>query len=103
MKDNIHPKWFPEAKIVCSCGNTFTMGATKEKIEVEICSACHPFFTGEMKYVDTAGRVQRFQQRQQQASDKKYVNKKERKLLKKLQNEKEEENKPKSFREMLEK
>lgn len=101
MKASIHPKWYPEAKVICSCGNTFTIGSTKEEIHVEICSACHPFFTGEMKYVDTAGRVQKFQQKQQEVLGKKFIKKKERKLLKKLREEKEEAKRPKSFKEML--
>jgi large subunit ribosomal protein L31 len=63
MKKNIHPQYYPKAKAVCACGNTFTVGATKEKIEVEICSACHPFFTGKEKLVDTAGRVEKFKAR----------------------------------------
>lgn len=59
MKEKIHPKWF-EATVVCSCGNTFTTGSTREKLHVEICSACHPFFTGNQKFVDTEGRVEKF-------------------------------------------
>jgi large subunit ribosomal protein L31 len=54
MKAQIHPNWYPEAKVVCACGNTFTTGSTQEEIHVEVCSACHPFFTGQMRYVDTA-------------------------------------------------
>ncbi len=64
MKAAIHPQWFDDAKVSCACGNNFTVGATKAEIRVEICSKCHPFFTGEMKYVDTLGRVERFQQKQ---------------------------------------
>jgi large subunit ribosomal protein L31 len=63
MKDKIHPKYFPEATVVCSCGNTFTTGSTRETLKVELCSKCHPFFTGEQKIVDTAGRVERFKRR----------------------------------------
>jgi large subunit ribosomal protein L31 len=68
MKAKIHPKWYPDAKVKCACGNTFSVGATVPQIEVEICAACHPFFTGEMKYVDTMGRVEKFQKKQRQAS-----------------------------------
>lgn len=64
MKANIHPQWFNDAKVSCACGNTFTVGATKPELKVEICSKCHPFFTGEMKFVDTQGRVEKFQQKQ---------------------------------------
>jgi large subunit ribosomal protein L31 len=63
MKQDIHPKYFPEAKVTCACGNVFTVGSTKEKIDVEICSACHPFYTGNDKVIDTAGRVERFKTR----------------------------------------
>jgi large subunit ribosomal protein L31 len=63
MKKGIHPKYYPEAKVVCSCGNTFTTGSTKELVRTDICSACHPFFTGEQRIVDTAGQVERFMKR----------------------------------------
>lgn len=63
MKDKIHPKYNEDATIVCSCGNTFTVGSTKKTMKVELCSACHPFYTGERRMVDTAGRVERFKQR----------------------------------------
>lgn len=63
MKKGIHPAYYPDAKVVCACGNSFTVGSTKEKIEVEVCSACHPFFTGKEKFVDTAGRVEKFKAR----------------------------------------
>ncbi len=64
MKKDIHPQYFPEAKAVCACGNTFTVGSTKPELNVEICSACHPFYTGKEKLVDTAGRVERFRKLQ---------------------------------------
>lgn len=67
MKQSIHPVWYNDAQVVCACGNMFTVGATKEKIQVDVCSRCHPFFTGEMKFVDTLGRVERFQQKQKAA------------------------------------
>ena len=60
MKDGIHPQ-YNEATVTCGCGNKFTTRSTKKKITVEICSACHPFFTGKMKLLDTTGRVQKFQ------------------------------------------
>lgn len=101
MKKDIHPKWYPQARITCSCGHTFTAGSTLEEIHVGICSACHPFFTGQMKYVDTAGRVERFQQKQAAASGTKRVSKKEKRLIRRLQEEKEERERPKSFKEML--
>jgi len=67
MKKDTHPKYFPNATVVCSCGNTFTVGATMEKIKVEICAKCHPFYTGEEKLIDTAGRVEKFKSRRAQA------------------------------------
>ncbi len=63
MKKDIHPKYYSDAKVVCACGNSFNVGSTKEKIEIEICSACHPFFSGKEKLVDTAGRVEKFRER----------------------------------------
>ena len=63
MKKTIHPTWFPDAKVSCACGNTFTVGATKPELRVEICAKCHPFFTGEMRFVDTMGRVEKFQEK----------------------------------------
>jgi len=68
MKSTIHPKWYSDAKVSCACGNTFIVGATKPELRVEICAKCHPFFTGEMKFVDTMGRVERFQQKQKAAA-----------------------------------
>lgn len=63
MKAKIHPKYYEDAQIVCSCGNTFTTGSTQKLLKVELCSKCHPFFTGEQRMIDTAGRVDRFRQR----------------------------------------
>jgi len=63
MKKSIHPKYYPEAKVICACGHTFTIGSTMEEIHVEICSACHPFYTGKQKLLDTARRVDKFQKR----------------------------------------
>ncbi len=63
MKEKIHPKYYEDAQIACSCGNTFTIGSTRKTLKVELCSACHPFFTGERRMIDTAGRVERFKQR----------------------------------------
>jgi len=71
VKDKIHPKWFADAHVHCVCGNTFTTGSTIKDIAVEICSACHPLFTGQQKLVDTAGRVDKFNQRAAAAEQKK--------------------------------
>lgn len=62
MKEKIHPKYV-DCKVTCGCGNTFMTRSTRAEINVEICSACHPFFTGQQKYVDTAGRVEKFQRK----------------------------------------
>jgi len=71
MKTDMHPTYFREAKVTCACGNTFAVGSTKEKIEVEICSNCHPFYTGNDKVMDTAGRVEKFKARRAAATKKK--------------------------------
>lgn len=63
MKDKIHPQYYHNAQVVCSCGNTFTTGATQPVLRVEVCSHCHPFFTGEQRIVDTEGRVERMKRR----------------------------------------
>lgn len=70
MKKNIHPDWHRDAVVTCACGNSFKTGSTRKTIEVEICSACHPFFTGEMKFVDTQGRVDKFQKKMIKAQSK---------------------------------
>ena len=68
MKTDTHPAYFPKAKVTCACGRTFTVGSTKEKLEVEICSACHPFYTGNEKILDAAGRVEKFKVRRSKAA-----------------------------------
>lgn len=75
MKKDIHPKYYKNAKVTCSCGNTFEVGSTREIIEVEVCSACHPFYTGTAKFIDTAGRVDKFQERVKMAEKLKQVKK----------------------------
>ena len=65
MKDKIHPKYYTDAEATCACGNKFITGSTKKILKVELCSNCHPFFTGERRVVDTAGRVERFKRRYQ--------------------------------------
>ncbi len=63
MKRDIHPKYYQNARVACACENTFTIGSTKEYIEVEVCSKCHPFYTGREKLIDTMGRVEKFRKR----------------------------------------
>ena len=62
MKANIHPNYV-ETKVTCGCGNTFMTRSTKPELKVDICSACHPFYTGRLKYVDTAGRIEKFRRK----------------------------------------
>jgi large subunit ribosomal protein L31 len=95
MKKNIHPKYYPNAKVTCACGHTFTTGSTLPEIKVEICNQCHPFFTGKMKYIDTMGRVEKFQKQQKAA--KKFVKKFDRKKLK----AKKQAARPTTLREMI--
>jgi large subunit ribosomal protein L31 len=99
MKADIHPKWYKEAKVTCACGHTFTVGATVPQIEVEVCGACHPFYTGQMKYVDTAGRVDAFRLKRAKAK-KKVLSKAEKRRLKKEKRIKEELEKPETLEEL---
>jgi len=63
MKKDLHLEYYPEAKVKCACGATFTIGATRPELKIEMCSHCHPFYTGQEKIVDTAGRVEKFKSR----------------------------------------
>lgn len=63
MREKIHPTWYPEATVICACGNTWTTGSTVPEIRTDVCSACHPFYTGEQRIVDTEGQVDRFMAR----------------------------------------
>ena len=68
MKEGIHPKYYPNAKVICSCGATWMTGSTVEVLRTDVCSSCHPFFTGEQRIVDTAGQVDRYQKRMKRQS-----------------------------------
>ena len=94
MKANIHPQYF-QAQVVCACGNRFTTGSTVEVIHVELCSKCHPFYTGEQRFIDTASRIQKFQKKQDVSKD--YMSK----SAKKKEAEKKKLEAPKTLREML--
>jgi large subunit ribosomal protein L31 len=94
MKKDTHPKWYPNAKISCACGHEFTAGATVPEIKVEICSQCHPFYTGQERLVDTAGQVEKFEKKVATAKAQKPTKKR------KKQEEKIEE-RPKTLKEML--
>lgn len=67
MKKDIHPNYHSKAKTTCSCGHTFTIGATVQNMKIDLCSQCHPFYTGKQKLVDTAGRVDKFRAKQEAA------------------------------------
>ena len=69
MKTDIHPTYFPEARVVCACGNTWNTGSTQEEIRTDVCYKCHPFFTGEQRIVDTEGQVDRFYKKLQARQD----------------------------------
>src|SRR5258708_31692621 len=63
MREGIHPKWYPDAKVTCNCGRSWTVGSTRPLIQTDVCSNCHPFYTGEQRIVDTEGQVDRFMKR----------------------------------------
>ena len=96
MKQAIHPQYFENAQVICVCGNKFTTGSTQEVIHVELCSNCHPFYTGEQRFVDTASRIQKFEKRTETAKKYQVVNKK------KTEEQKKKTEGPKTLREMLE-
>ncbi|KKQ96071.1 MAG: 50S ribosomal protein L31 [Candidatus Levybacteria bacterium RIFCSPHIGHO2_02_FULL_39_36] len=90
MKSAIHPKYNPAAQVTCSCGNKFTVGSTKDAIHVELCASCHPFYTGQQRFVDTASRIEKFKMKQKAAQPKK-----------EKKQEKQEEYQPQTLQEML--
>lgn len=69
MKPELHPTYFADAKVVCACGNTFLTGSTKKELHVEICSNCHPFFTGKQNLLDIAGTIEKFKKRSSKAAE----------------------------------
>ncbi len=69
MQASIHPTYYPDAKVTCNCGATYVVGSTLESIHVEVCSNCHPFYTGKQNLIDTAGRVDRFEARRKRAAE----------------------------------
>lgn len=95
MKANIHPQYFPNAQVVCACGNTFTIGSTQQSIHVELCSKCHPFYTGEQKFVDTANLIDKFKTRVKKAEEYKAH------VVQKNEEKKARDNAPKTLAEML--
>lgn len=99
MKAAIHPKWFSEAKVSCACGNVFSVGAAVPELSVEVCSNCHPFYTGQMKFLDAAGRVDAFKAKMTGAG-KKVMSKTEKRKIKKLKRLQEEASRPESLAEL---
>jgi large subunit ribosomal protein L31 len=95
MKAGIHPTYHEKAQVICVCGNKFTVGSTAEIIHIELCDKCHPFYTGEQRFVDSASRIQKFQTKKQKADVFKETGKK------KVDEKKKSEEGPKSLREML--
>ncbi len=95
MKQGIHPQYFENAQVICVCGHKFTTGSTKALIHVELCSNCHPFYTGEQRFVDSASRIQKFTTRTETAKKYQVIKK-----TKKAEQQKRSEA-PKTLREML--
>jgi large subunit ribosomal protein L31 len=97
MKQNLHPSWHDDCVVTCTCGNQFTTGSSLKSIHVDICSNCHPFFTGEMKFVDRQGRVDKFMKKMKIAQTKKQSDAQ----AKKKKKAKKQEDDSKSYQEIL--
>lgn len=95
MKNGIHPTYFSDAQVICACGTTYIIGSTVQKIHVELCSNCHPFYTGAQKFVDSANRIDKFQKKQEVAAKFKAT------VVKRKEEEKAKASGPKSLSEML--
>ena len=80
MKQGIHPKYYPQAKIICACGAVYNVGSTVEEVHIEVCAACHPFYTGKQKLVDTARRVEKYEERKKKGVEMKEAKKKKPKV-----------------------
>ncbi len=92
MKASIHPQYFDDAKVTCSCGNSFVVGSTKQTIHVDLCYNCHPFYTGTARFVDTASRIERFKAKQTAGVQAAYTKKKK---------EEKKQEQPQTLRDML--
>lgn len=99
MKNEIQPKWYPDAKVICSCGHSYTIGSTVPELRVEICGHCHPYFTGTEKLIDTERRVEKFEKKRLEAQ--KAAEARVSQSLKKKETEKIKEEAPKTLKEML--
>ena len=95
MKANIHPTYNEQAQVICICGNQFTVGSTKDVIHVGLCNKCHPFYTGEARFVDAGSRIERFKTKQTKAAD--FTAKKKQKVA----DQRKRNESPKTLREML--
>ena len=95
MKQAVHPNYNDKAQVICVCGNRFNVGSTSDEIKVELCSKCHPFYTGEQRFVDTANRIDKFQKKQKVAADYQAV------VKIKKEEKKRSSDGPKTLREML--
>jgi large subunit ribosomal protein L31 len=93
MKQGIHPDWHHDTKVTCSCGNTFTIGSITDTLQVDICNKCHPFFTGELKFVDRQGRVDKFKKKMEAAAN--------RQKTRKAKRSDDQQSEAKSYREIL--
>lgn len=69
MKQKIHPEYFHKTHVICACGNTFEIGSTEKEMNTEICSACHPLYSGKQKFVDTARRIDKFEEKVKKAAE----------------------------------
>ena len=103
MKKDTHPTYYNDCIVTCVCGNTFKTGSTKKSIKVEVCAACHPFFTGEQKFVDTEGRVDKFIRKRKEAETTAATVKAKKDAKKKRQQEEKDQVQPKSLKDLLEK
>ncbi len=95
MKAGIHPQYNEKAQVICVCGNRFTVGSTMDTIHIELCNKCHPFYTGEQKFVDSASRIQKFENRKKIADSHKAT------ITKKVEEKRKSQEGPKSLRDML--
>ena len=91
MKADIHPQYHPQARVICACGETFTTGSTREEIHVQLCSNCHPFYTGQQRFVDTASLIDKFEKKRKEAKPQKV----------KVVKEEKDDTGPRTLKEML--
>jgi len=97
-KENLHPTYFPEVKVTCTCGNVFTTGSTKAEMRVEVCANCHPFYTGKETLLDTEGRVEKFEKKRAAAETRR-----KKAAVKKASEAEPDQKRPTTLKELLEK